>query len=715
MKPSKLILFHFALSSAAVLPAAAYPAWWSAPGSRILEAGAPAHDFSPANLGQLKNVATQAKNYLDFVLASGGGAGPEINAICQFTNSGNYSPVNIGQLKNVAKPFYDRLAQIHYNWRTGTTGVASPLYPWTVTTGPENAAPANLGQLKNVFSFEPNGVFLLDDEDADGLPSWWEYQYGLNPAASNSATGDEDSDGLNNLWEFKLGLNPRLADSNSNGISDALEDRDQDGLTNISELSTHHTLPDQPDTDGDGLSDGWEILYGYLALVNNETDADQTNDPDDDPDNDGLLNSAEDQIGTNPNNGDTDGDGFSDRVENEAASGATNAASTPGNPGGTPGGPTAPPPPTIPVQVNFGDQSGSHSEKYRVWLEPLEGDANTQKRYRTNRKYGQTQTETFYLPTGAKYKITFTHISTDPNYHDNPKPDYDYTLEIPQLAAAANTIRIVKDTQGLMGVHYESDSFFAAGKSADLFVMRFKTETISSFPPNTRDRKKLGVGEESEVTVTPTSAGTLNWSLLNQKDATVAPATGYSVSFTADTRKKDTSLRATFDTGDTYDILWNVVQPTGERARKTGDLTFPAGQQGVGMTVEYTTLPDDVSFYRVEMLEVDKGTSNVTGFFTPFSAANLQHHPNPLWVLLLPDNRWNDTASFERWGFPPSSGHPPSWSYGTYQWAIDVMWRTVGEVGNGLLLGTRTQLHTLHDGTGRSTESKSGESATRTP
>lgn len=190
---------------------------------------------------------------------------------------------------------------------------------------------------------------------------------------------------------------------------------------------------------------------------------------------------------------------------------------------------------------------------------------------------------------------------------------------------------------------------------------------------------------------------------------------GYIVKFKADTRTKDTTLIATFDTGDTYDILWNVVQPTGERASKTGDLSYAAGIQGAGMTIKYTTLPDDVSFYNVEMLEVDKGTSNVTGFFTPFAAALLKHNPNPNWGTLFPDNHWDDTAGFDGWGFPPSSGHPRSWAYGTYQWAIDVMWRTVGEGGNGVLLGTRMQLHTLHDGTGRSTESKSGESSTRTP
>lgn len=127
------------------------------------------------------------------------------------------------------------------------------------------------------------------------------------------------------------------------------------------------------------------------------------------------------------------------------------------------------------------------------------------------------------------------------------------------------------------------------------------------------------------------------------------------------------------------------------------------------MVLKVVTLPDDVSFANVEVLEVDKGTSNVTGFFTAFPAAALKHNPNPNWQLLFPDNHWVDFAGFRDWGFPHT------WAYGTYQWEIEVRWRTRGENGQGEFLANRTQLHTLHDNTGRSTESKMGQTATRTP
>jgi len=83
------------------LPGATAPSWWSAPDTRVLEPGGIPHDFSPATLGQLKFVATQAKKYLDLKLAAADGAGTAVNAVCQFSQVDNYAPVSLGQLKFV--------------------------------------------------------------------------------------------------------------------------------------------------------------------------------------------------------------------------------------------------------------------------------------------------------------------------------------------------------------------------------------------------------------------------------------------------------------------------------------------------------------------------------------------------------------------------------------------------------------------------------------
>jgi hypothetical protein len=558
--------------------------------------------------------------------------------------------------------------------------------------------------LTNLGEYNAGSEPYYSDTDGDGMKDGFEVTYSLDPLSAADATDDEDSDGLNNLWEFKLRLNPLLTDSNNNGISDPLEDRDQDGLTNISELSTHLTLPDQPDTDDDGLSDGWEILYGYFALVNNETDADQTNDPDDDPDSDGLLNSAEDQIGTNPNNGDTDGDGFSDPVENEAASSATNPASTPSNPGGTPGGPAAPPPPTIPVQVNFGDHSGSHSEKYRVWLEPLEGDANTQKRYRTNRKYGQTQTETFHLPAGAKYKITLTHIGTDPNYDDDPKPDYDYTLEFTSNSTDAEIRAIPEDPAGMLGVHGESEDFFAEGKDATLYIAWMTSETVATQPQD-RKRKRLGVGEDVNLTLKPSSLPSPTW-VLNGTQGTsqLSPLAGITSVLTAGERACTPSTEATI-LGELVKIEFDVIEPTGvtmDQEQGTG-VWHIQGKPSAGFKGRPFITPVDVSFIKIEVRE-GQCAGIGTGYYAYQNGLN---HPDGAWVGVVSGSANNPSKVNGVDTIRSGANGAAVPAIGSFDWPIPWLFRVAGGGEKQFSIVTH---HHESDAAGSVTISKGGVS-----
>ncbi len=69
----------------------------------------------------------------------------------------------------------------------------------------------------------------------------------------------------------------------------------------------HPTDPLSPDTDSDGLLDGFEVAHGF--------DPDVAGDGSQDPDGDGLDNLAEQGLGTDPNRTDTDEDGLSDPFE----------------------------------------------------------------------------------------------------------------------------------------------------------------------------------------------------------------------------------------------------------------------------------------------------------------------------------------------------------------------------------------------------------------
>jgi len=119
------------------------PDWW---GSYVVfRSGALTNDYGAANAGQLKWVATCAR---DAMTNSGYSmsttAGTNLQEIVDdFENTNNYTVVNLGQVKHVAAPFYDRLAE---------KGKADG-YPWDDAPSTNDYGGANVGQLKHVFSF----------------------------------------------------------------------------------------------------------------------------------------------------------------------------------------------------------------------------------------------------------------------------------------------------------------------------------------------------------------------------------------------------------------------------------------------------------------------------------------------------------------------------------------------------------------------------------
>ena len=107
--------------------------------------------------------------------------------------------------------------------------------------------------------------------------------------------GDTDGDGISDVYELTvLKTSPYKADTNEDGIPDGEEDADNDGLTNLCEYILG-TNPHNPDSDGDGLSDYDEVeKYGTDPLKA-------------DTDGDGLDDGDEIKLGMDPNNPRTDG------------------------------------------------------------------------------------------------------------------------------------------------------------------------------------------------------------------------------------------------------------------------------------------------------------------------------------------------------------------------------------------------------------------------
>lgn len=155
----------------------------------------------------------------------------------------------------------------------------------------------NLNDFPDFFEDFDNWSKMLDT-DSDGLPDSIETDIGSNPEMI-----DSDGDGLDDYYEvFVTYTSPIKPDSDNNGINDAEDDLDKDGLTNYEEYIIG-TDPWEADSDEDTLTDGDEInTYGTDPLKK-------------DTDDDGLEDGDEIYLETDAINPDTDGNGILDGDE----------------------------------------------------------------------------------------------------------------------------------------------------------------------------------------------------------------------------------------------------------------------------------------------------------------------------------------------------------------------------------------------------------------
>lgn len=94
---------------------------------------------------------------------------------------------------------------------------------------------------------------LIDGASHGGIPDSWAIAHGLDPNDPAMPFEDPDHDGLTNLQEFQNGTDPHNPDT------------DGDGLTDGQEVLMYHTNPLLASTDGTGIPDGVEVQTGTLG------------------------------------------------------------------------------------------------------------------------------------------------------------------------------------------------------------------------------------------------------------------------------------------------------------------------------------------------------------------------------------------------------------------------------------------------------------------
>lgn len=193
----------------------------------------------------------------------------------------SFAQVENGEINSTVAGNYSAGTQVNL---TATPAEGYAFVEWTSDNGGifENAFSKSTTFTMPSHNVVISVAFLKETEV---IPEEVSAFFGLNPAKT-----DNDDDGLSDYVEIYYSFtDPLLADSDANGILDADEDADHDGLTNkyevelgtdlskedsdndgltdYEEINVYDTNPCQYDTDGDGLSDGDEILLGLNPLV----------------------------------------------------------------------------------------------------------------------------------------------------------------------------------------------------------------------------------------------------------------------------------------------------------------------------------------------------------------------------------------------------------------------------------------------------------------
>ena len=185
-------------------------------------------------------VATPIPNSMSILASSTTLSNPGDTA--QLTVTGTYADGSIqdltagtkGTLYNISNPAIATIAP---------DGLVTAVSSGTAVIQAVNEGTAGIINIQVVLAGASHG----------GIPDSWAIEHGLDPNDPAMPFEDPDHDGLTNLQEFQNGTDPHNPDTDGDGLSDGQE------------VLIYHTSPVLFSTDGTGISDGIEVQTGTLG------------------------------------------------------------------------------------------------------------------------------------------------------------------------------------------------------------------------------------------------------------------------------------------------------------------------------------------------------------------------------------------------------------------------------------------------------------------
>ena len=235
--------------------------------------------------------------------------------------------------------------------------------------------------------------------------------------------------------------------------------------------------------------------------------------------------------------------------------------------------------------------------------------------------------------------------------------------------------------------------------------------------PAERARTIVGVGEEVRMGLAGAASGDCAWSA---SAGSVSESNGTSTTFTAPSNAMTATVTVTLPGGQSLRRDFTVLEPSGvDRAELLSVYDFDEDESGAGMYCRVYMAPTNVSFYRVQLMEVATNAASITGYYADPQNAwdppeDLKDFQANVWFQINADNTWqhngeDDGTDYDRaWWADDNPPWPPG---GRLSWNYTALWK-IGTGPTNKLPATWSQ-QVILDSEGTITVKKFGHTVTR--